>query len=312
MAREVDAEDVEAGELFFSIANVDRHIAMFTSDPLSRYEIDFKHGIANDSVADLIRSRNLGSVQVRPHPKGPMRLWAKLINGRLDQSRSYIIGIDISKGQGASNSVMSIKCRETKMKVAEWRDANVPPYEFARIAIAVALWVGGRTKLPFLKWENNGPGWDFGRYVVRKWFYPFYYRAKRPGQKNEKKTKLYGWQSGRREKEELLREYDRVLAHGGYINPSRFALEEARQYVYFPDGGVGPAALVEEDSAARKTHGDCVIADALTIEDTDAPKGDVVNDIEAPRRSAGFRKQDATRRRKDDGKLKRFDFGVMA
>jgi hypothetical protein len=253
--------------------------------------------------------RDLDQVVARRSPTGPLRLWVNLVNGRLDQTRTYSFGIDISKGQGASNSVISIKCRETKMKVAEWRDANTPPYEFARIAVALAIWVGGRTRLPFLKWENNGPGWDFGRYVVRKWFYPFYYRAKRPGGINDKKTRLYGWQSGRREKEELLREYDRVLAHGGYVNPSRFALEEARQYVYFPDGGVGPACLVEEDASARKTHGDCVIADALTIEDTDVPKGET-SAVEYPERTAAYRKQRLQDKRKKGRRYARFDFGV--
>jgi len=310
MAREIDAEDVESGDLFFSIANIDKHAALFGMEPKERYQVDFKPGIANDNIADIIRCRNLDTVYAKQHTKGALRLWVNLINGRLDQTRSYIFGIDISKGQGASNSVISIKCRETKMKVAEWRDANTPPYEFARIAVALALWIGGRTKLPFMKWENNGPGWDFGRYIVRKWFYPFYYRSKRPGGVNDKKTRMYGWQNGRREKEELLREYDRVLAHGGYVNPSKFALEEARQYVYYPDGGIGPACLVEEDASARKTHGDCVIADALTVEDSDAPKGERMEDIQIPERSAAYRKRQLEQKRKQSKKLCRFDYKV--
>lgn len=310
MAREIDAEDVESGDLFFSVANIDRHIALFSAEPKTRHFIDFKKGIANDSIPDIIRCRNLETVSCGEHSKGPLRVWVNLINGRLDQTRSYILGIDISKGQGASNSVISVKCRETKMKVAEWRDANTPPYEFARIAVALAIWIGGRTKLPYMKWENNGPGWDFGRMLVRKWFYPFYYRAKRPGGINDKKTRLYGWQSGQREKEELLREYDRVLAHGGYINPSRFALEEARQYIHYPDGRVGPACLVEEDASARKTHGDTVIADALTIEDSDMPRGERVDEFQAPQRSPAYRKKILMDKRKTAKKLVKFDYKV--
>ena len=313
MAREIDAEDVEAGDLFFSIANVDKHIALFAAEPKARYKIDFKPGTANDVIGDLIRQRSVETVTCHQHSAGPLRVWTNLVNGRPDQSMTYIFGIDISKGQGASNSVISVKCRETKMKIMEFRDANIPPYEFARIAVALALWVGGRTKLPFLKWENNGPGWDFGRYIVRKWFYPFYYRARRPGKTADKKTKSYGWQSGRREKEELLREYDRVLAHGGYINPSRFALEEARQYVYMPDGSIGPAALIEEDASARKTHGDCVIADALTVEDTDSPRnGEKVDEMEVPEKSCGFRRQQLKHTMKQSKKLRRFDFSGVS
>ena len=87
-------------------------------------------------------------------------------------------------------------------------------------------------------------------------------------------------------------QYDRVMAHGGFINHSDFALEEATYYIYFSDGYIGPAGLVEENSAARKTHGDCVIADALTLEEGKvtvlAVKG---ADIKPPRNSIGHRMQ---------------------
>jgi hypothetical protein len=309
MAREIDAEDVDSGNLFFTSANIDKHLALFAHEPKTRHEVDFVKGIANDSIKDLIRKHELKSVMERRNANGPLKIWTNLINGRLDQSRSYIFGIDLGRGQGASNSVISIKCKETKMKVGEWADANTPPYELARIAVALAIWVGGRTKLPFMKWENNGPGWDFGRLLVRKWSYPYYYRAHRVGGVQDKKTRLYGWQSGRREKEELLREYDRVLAHGGYVNPCRQALEEARQYILFPDGGIGPASLVEEDASARKTHGDRVIADALTIDETDSPSGKRA-EIEIPKNCPAWRKKQLdTKRKNDKRKLwKRFDF----
>lgn len=308
LAQEVDAEDVNAGDLFFNVPNIDRHIALFAKAPKSRHTIDFKPGVANDSIKDMLRQHSLDSVICRHSPKGPLKLWVALIEGRLDQSRSYIFGIDVSKGQGASNSVISIKCKETKMKVGEWADANTPPYELARIATALAIWVGGKSKLPFMKWENNGPGWDFGRLVVKRFCYPFYFRARRPGNIRDKKTRLYGWQSGRREKEELLREYDRVLAHGGYVNCSREALEEARQYVYFPDGSIGPAELVEEDASAKKTHGDRVIADALTIDETDMPQGRQAS-ISIPVNSAAWRKKQLMdKRKRQKGWRKPFDF----
>ena len=309
MAREIDAEDMDSGDLFFSVANIDKHVALFASEPKQRYTVEFRPSIADASIEDIIRRGDQQSILCKVDGRGPLRVWTNLISGRLDQSRSYILGIDVSKGQGASNSVVSIKCRETKMKVAEWRSANSPPYEFARIVAALAIWIGGKTKLPYLKWENNGPGWDFGRQIVRKFHYPFYYRAKRVGGVQEKDTRRYGWQSGRREKEELLREYDRVLAHGGYVNPSKFALEEARQYIYYPEGGIGPAALVEEDSSAKKTHGDCVIADALTVEDSDMPRGDDTG-LNMPKNTAAWRKRRIEDERKRDKRnwKKAFDF----
>lgn len=272
MAREIDAEDVESGDLFFKPANIDKHLALFTREPLDRYVVDFKPHIANDAIKSIIKSKSHEAYFSIRNINGPLRVWVELIDGRLDQTKTYICGIDISKGQGASNSVVSIKCRETGMKVAEWRDANTPPYELARIVVALSLWIGGRNGLPFLKWEKNGdPGLDFGRQIVVKMEYPFYYKTRKRGTRNERKMKTYGWQSTRDSKGELLREYDRALAHGGYINPSKFALNEAKQYVYFSDGSIGPAHLVEENPSAKLTHGDCVIADALTLEDRDIP-----------------------------------------
>lgn len=309
MAREIDAEDVESGDLFFKLGNVEKHIALFARDPVSRRVVDFKPHISNDAIRDIIRKRSHEAYFCTAHPNGPLRLWVDLKDGRPDQTKTYIFGIDISKGQGASNSVVSIKCRETGMKIAEWRDANTPPYEFARIVVALALWVGGRNQLPFLKWEKNGdPGLDFGRQIVVKMNYPFYYKTRKRGTKSEKKTNSYGWQSTRDSKGELLREYDRVLAHGGYINPSRFALGEAKQYIYFQDGSVGPAELVEEDASARLTHGDCVIADALTLEDRDIPNANEEEKDLSPWTPAGRIYQRKMERKRKKKGFKKFDF----
>lgn len=297
MAREIDAEDMDSGDLFFSSGNVDKHIALFSKEPTGRYEVDFTFGVANDMIAGIIAKRELKYVKTAKRASGPLSLYVNLVNGRLDQHYTYIFGVDISKGQGASNSVVSIKCKETKIKVGEWVDANTPPYDMARVVVALAIWVGGRTRLPFIKWENNGPGWDFGRLMVKKFCYPFYYRAKRPGGIRDKKTRLYGWQSGRREKEELLRSYDRVLAHGGYVNPSKQALEEARQYIYFDDGSIGPACLVDESPKAKKTHGDRVIADALTLDDDDVPVSKSEK-VKAPYGSVAWRKKKFMDKRK--------------
>jgi hypothetical protein len=228
--------------------------------------------------------------------------------GRPDQSKSYRIGIDVSKGQGASNSVLSVKCRETGEKIAEWRGANTPPYELSRVAVALALWCGGKQphRLPLLKWEMNGPGWDFGRMIVLQFEYPHYYRKKTSGQVVDTDTKKYGWHSDTTSKNELLMMYDRVMAHGGYINHSDFALEEALYYIHFPDGYIGPAELVQENSSARKTHGDCVIADALTLEEGKTTiLAEKAEDIKPPVNSTGHRMAQAIAKKKKKNKRSR-------
>lgn len=257
MARELDAVDMEAGSLRLTTDNIRKHIVLFGREPKSRWSISFKRGTVDDGIAAILKRRDISRIDARRVSKdGELRVWVELPNGRLDQTKDYIFGIDISKGQGASNSVVSVKCKQTGEKVTEWRDANTPPYEMAKIVTALALWVGGRRKLPFLKWEMNGPGWDFGRVIVKTYHYPYYYRNRKLGDAKERKLKQYGWHSSRSQKDVLLDAYDRVLAGSKYINHSIWALEEAMNYVYYDDGGCGPAEFVEETVSAKKTHGE--------------------------------------------------------
>lgn len=310
MAREIDAIDMEAGSMRLTTENIDKHIALFGCDPKSRWTIEFKKGVADDKIKDIIKRRDISRVLPKRGRDAPLRVWTNLINGRPDQTKDYILGIDISKGQGASNSVVSIKCKQTKEKIAEWRDANTPPYEMAKIVAALAIWVGGRKKLPLLKWEMNGPGWDFGRLIVQRYHYPYYYRNVKPGNIRDKKSKQYGWHSSPKAKDLLMDAYDRALAHGGIYNHSIWALEEAKMYIYYPAGGCGPAFLVEENQSAKKTHGDCVIADALTVEDRDVRSGKLP-ERGGPQttRSAAYRRQMSKEKKQMERGKKRFNFG---
>ncbi|KKN77826.1 hypothetical protein LCGC14_0355630 [marine sediment metagenome] len=309
MAREIDAIDVEAGSMFFTIENIDKHIALFGREPKSRWDINWKKGISDDKIKNILRRKDVTKCMARRRKDGPLRIWTNLVSGRPDQTKDYIFGIDISKGQGASNSVVSIKCKQTKEKIAEWRDANTPPYELVRVAAALALWVGGRRKLPHMKWEMNLCGWDFGEILVKKYCYPYYYRNVRAGDVRDKKSKKFGWHANTNSKALLLANYDRALAHGNYFNHSIWGLEEAKMYINYPSGGIGPACMVEENQSARKTHGDVVIADALTVEDKDARAGKLTAQ-EGPQtmRSAAYRRKIQKEKHGVGRGKKRFDF----
>ncbi len=271
MAQEIDMEDIKSGSLFFVPYNIEKHIAIFGREPRMRFNISFKKDIADEAIPNIIRKADVSKVIAKRSASGSLKLWCPLNGLRPDQTKTYIFGIDISKGQGASNSVVSVRCVETGNKVMEWADANYEPYDMARIVCALAIWVGGR-RLPFLKWEKNGPGWSFGKDIVIRFRYPYYYKTVTVGKSVESETNKYGWQSSPDAKRILLDNYDRILAHGGYINPSIEALEEAKLYIYYDSGGIGPASLVEESASAKKTHGDRVIADALTLDNVKVMK----------------------------------------
>jgi hypothetical protein len=290
MATEVLREDTEPGLSFFQTQNIDNHEAMYARPPSSVWDIKWRKTLGYEDVAHFIRTKDRSMIFAVEKTYGPLKIWCDLIDGRPDQTLSYIFGIDTGKGQGASNSVISIKCKETGEKVGEWADATYPPYDFAQIIIAVAMWFGGAKpfRLPFLKWENNGPGWDVGRIIVKKCLYPYFYRNESVGKTIDKKKEQYGFQMSRESKYLLLSIYDKALSYGGYANRSKIALEEARSIVHFPSGGIGPAYLMHENASAKKTHADRVIADALTIDDKELPKIKSSKKT-PPRNSAGYR-----------------------
>lgn len=317
MAQEIDMDHIGSGDTFFEAHIIEEHKRLFAKPaiPGMSRSIDFRKSVTTDAIPDILLTRKLDRLQINAAKKGPLRVWQHLIAGRLDQSKNYTLGIDISKGQGASNSTLTVFCKETGEKVAEWADANTPPYDFARIACAIALWVGGASNggRPIMCWEANGPGWDFGREVVEKFQYPFFWVDRAVGTLDKKRSKRYGWHSNAEKKEIVLGHYRRTLAHGGFINHSTEALDEAMTYVRFADGGdsgIGPASLVEESANARKTHGDRVIADMLALwacGDVPRARGRTPT---APGRSVGARKREWEKSRKAQQVGKTFNFSV--
>ena len=148
-------------------------------------------------------------------------------------------------------------------------------------------------------WEANGaPGWDFGRVLVKILQYPNYFVDRASGTVREKTSKRYGWNSSQEKKAQLLGLLRRAYAHGGVVNHSEKALDEALTYVCYDDGGIGPAEFVKEASEARMTHGDRVIADALMllgVEDMPAARRE---EAASPGRSLGFRRRMAMQQKK--------------
>jgi len=267
MAIEIDMDHIGSGETFFEAHNLEAHRALFACEPRSIWTMDFASHVATAKIPDIILRSQRSTVHAHRKAKGPWRLWCELIEGRPDQTKNYVFGIDISKGQGASNSTITALCIETREKVGEFADAMMPPHEFARIAIASALWFGGALNngRPLLIWEANGPGWDFGRQIVKVYQYPFYFVDKSIGVVTEKTGKKYGWHSSREKKHALLGILRRAYAHGGFVNHSHEALDEAAIYIHYDGGGIGPASLIEESANARLCHGDRVISDMLAL-----------------------------------------------
>lgn len=321
IATELDMDHVGSGDLFFETQTIEQHKKLFARPPRQRVTLSFAKGIADDQIPNILQKwdsrigqkadqkgaggRN-GTIFVTP--KGPWQVWVNLINKRPDQSKTYTVSGDISKGQGASNSTINITCNETHEKIAAFADANTPPHALAKIAVAACLWAGGRNKRPLLIWENNGdPGFDFGNQIVKVYQYPNVYFDRQAGTTREKVGKRYGWRSSREKKAIALGMLRRAYAFGKFINHDEQALNEALTYVHYENGGIGPAELLEESDSARQAHGDRVIADMLAvIAMKRMPKGRAPED-DAPKNSIGGRFHAWKKGRREAARSNTFD-----
>jgi hypothetical protein len=311
LAEEIDCNHMGAGSSFFDVGGLENYRAMYCKPPTEYRTIDFVKGTANDMVSKIIRSGAVNKVNCRMSTTTQEKLngwkfWCPLPEGRPDQKENYIFGIDISKGQGASNSVISAYSADKRQKVGEWANSRVPPHEFARITVASALWFGGRNprRMPFIIWEANGdPGIEFGRMMVKVLGYPYYYRDQAAGViGTARQKKKYGFHSNAEKKAELLGEYSQALAQFEIFNFSEAAINEAMTYIVFENGQIGPAVLLEEKSGSRLAHGDRVIADALAKRGMRGNFKQKKQKEQAPYNSPAWRKQQYERRNKCESK----------
>lgn len=299
IAQNLDMDHMDSGSRYFDGPVVARHRSSYMQEAASTGKLDFAKRQNMDETIAAVMQRDLVKVRWNPTTRlRPWRLWIRLIDRRPDQAYNYIIGVDISNGQGASNSTMSVRCKETGEKVAEFADADTAPHDLARLAAIAGVWFGSkRGGFALIIPESNGPGGIFIKELV-KLGYPNIYLERRQGTADDKTTTKYGWHSSRDTKELLLGTYRRELSRDTFINPSKEALAETEEYIYYETGTIGPAKLMKENESARATHGDRVIADALTCIGDEVTSG---SEADAPREPSNSY---AARRRKRKARAK--------
>jgi hypothetical protein len=195
------------------------------------------------------------------HPKGNVELWIPL--GRDDRPPKdlrFSIGVDVSAGTGASNSVAVAANMDTGEKVARFRTPNMRPHEFAGATLAFAYFFNKGFVVP----DASGPtGQTFIKRLIAAAYGNTYYR------KNEKKVTQTisdepGYYLNAQARATLLEDYRAALSERRYVNRSDEGLAECLQFVRTQDGVEHTAAANSQDpSGARTAHGDEVIADAL-------------------------------------------------
>lgn len=303
VAANIDGDEGQSGDVFFDPQEIEKHRHLYQEDPTAAGKVIYDPDLSVDDVESIIRTFNPAALAwIDVGAPLPWRLWVPLeANNRPNQDTLYVFGVDIAAGTGASNSVITVLDHGSNRVVGKWWHAYTSPEELALVAATSAVWWGGR-KPPVICHEKNGPGAIFGK-KLHELRYPHIYRSKNIGTSDEQTSKRLGWASTQEKKEILLGMYRDALATGGIINPCRESLDEALDYVYdSKTGKLVPGSASSDEGGARATHGDHVIADALTVEGRaglpaikDAPVGP------PPRGSFGHRRNQAKamRRRRD-------------
>ncbi len=322
VAQNLDMEHGRVGDMVFDSDAVEKHRTTFARDPDQTGTIRFPMELGEKEKRGILRrlyrgddKSGLKQVYFTTYVgTAALRLWVPLVHytyrdgkesfvsERPDQDDRYVFGVDISGGTGASNSVVTVKSHRTGRVVAKWWDAYTTPEQLADFVAFLAVWVGGR-KLPYITFEKNGPGMQFGKKLIENYSYPAVYYQTDDGKKSKTKTKRWGWHSSPQKKELLVGDYRDALFSGKIINPCNESLDEAIDYVFDDAGRVTPGSVgQDEGSGATATHGDHVVADALTVlgsadlpaEFSDEPAR-VPHGTHASRRQAAKRRNDESR-----------------
>lgn len=261
VAQNVDRRPIGAGDIFFSPATLRR--------------IEVEHCREPEYIGDLSLGKDdqgrITSATFVNLENGNLAWWGALPDGRPDQTRNYILAGDISRGTGATNSVIGIYDTADHVKIGCYVTPHMSPEDFADITAGLWHWVGGISPA-YVIWEAQGPGELFGKRLVFNRVYPLY-EDRDTTKFHSPRKKRYGWQSSASRKYDAMIALDAALAAGvaGNTHQKRLliydvqAIREYETYINLPNGGVGPAHSITDSSGARRSHGDRVITDMLYI-----------------------------------------------
>lgn len=252
MAQEWDINPEGSDWQYFEFTLIERLLKSTAKKPLWQADVDY--------LLDPMRF-----VSLIPRPKGPLSLWTDFvpqIGPPMD--REYGMGVDISNGQGSSNSVITIADAKTGEMVAQYSDPNIKPHKLAEVAVALAQCFQGGRGGAFMVWEANGPGQMFGDEVIKLGYRNFYFRTNEKVI-TKKQTDTPGWWSTVENKRVAFFEFKRALNEGRLICRSEETLRECLQYVCLTNGSIVHtiAANSVDPSGAGANHGDRVVSSCL-------------------------------------------------
>lgn len=265
ISQELDLDHTGSGELVFSYQTIARQLSMVPAHPEYIGELRW-HGEKGTRLPALKRG-DVSLLDFEDTRKGRWELWLELFEDGLGhwrphQERTYVFGIDVAQGVGASESVISVYNVEEARKCAQFCSSATSPVSLAILACQAGYWFGGDKRYALIAHETNGYGKSFTKAMIRLG-YPWLFQERMDEKKKKSKAPSYGWTSTRHAKRTLFDQLNDAMTRGEFENPSRKALDQAAEIVNYQGGGIGPAMLAVETEEGRVLHADCVTADAV-------------------------------------------------
>lgn len=249
----------------FPRAMIESHKHRHTADPIWRGWIRLRAAYERRSEAAL-RTGKRDAIEVVRDEAGPWRFWCNPRDVASDWP--IAVGVDISWGMGASNSVMAAGNGDTCEMFAEYVCAGVSPEELAEAMACFGIWAAGRGgNQPWVYPERNGPGEKFIAHLKDIEYLNILRERTLPGDIGKGSSEnSYGWWSDPGSKRTLIEDYRYALTRDRVVVPSAPALDETLTYRYDKRGNVvsdEDILRMSEADGARAPHGDRVIAPAL-------------------------------------------------
>jgi hypothetical protein len=257
IAQELDINYHGSDFEFFWPAELDRIEREHVMTPLFVGEIHFETNCPADSK-DYLKFKDL-----EERADGRLKLWLNpKPNGRINSEIEAVLGIDISMGTGASNSVIDITDRLTGEDIGEWVCPFTPPEELYKVAIGLAKYFNNAVII----WDRGGPGRIFGNKILQAGYRNIYYKTDENAV-TPKVSDIPGYHFTPDNKLDTLGELRSAMASDEKIIHSKEFLNECRNYVLMLQSRTveyAPAKSTIDPSGARENHGDRVIAKALS------------------------------------------------
>lgn len=200
-----------------------------------------------------------------PQPGGRIKLWCVLDHKGRPAIDFYGAGCDISQGEGATPSCISIIAASTGVKVLEFVDASMDPKIFAVFCVALCrMFCDSEGQGAKIAWENHGPGISFGNMIVQTLKYMrVYYNTRDNGLYFEVSEKPGFYPNGPSRLGAHL-DYRQALSDRKCINYSKSALAETLNFKHDGKGSVEHTKYASKDPKnGRENHGDVVVGDFL-------------------------------------------------